>query len=199
MFDEYDKGNEDIALKNMKRLSLDASELVDGYKEIADYREKITNEIGQNIISNGESTLKTVLIVTVIVVIISIIAAIITSTIISKPIVRVMERMKLIATGDLSHEALTVNTRDEVGQLITATNEMSDSTKEILNKINNVSESVTAQSEELTQSANEVNAASHQIAVTMQEIASGIENEANSASELATTMEGFKLKLEFSI
>ena len=49
--------------------------------------------------------------VTVIVVIIRIIATLYTSSIISKPIVRVMERMKLIRYGDLSHEALTVNTR----------------------------------------------------------------------------------------
>lgn len=196
VFDEYQKGNIETAQKNMEELSADAAELVDGYKDIADERVQQTDAIGQEIISNGEGTLKMVSIVTIIVILSSIVAAFITSSIISKPIIEVMERMKLMAAGDLSREPLTVHTRDEVGQLIVAMNEMTTSTKEMLNKINNVSESVTAQSEELTQSANEVNAASNQIAITMQEIATGIETEANNASELSTTMEGFSAKIE---
>jgi len=104
--------------------------------------------------------------------------------------------MKLIADGDLSRDALTVHTRDEVGQLVVATNEMSANTRELLNKINGVSEMVTAQSEELTQSSNEVNAASQQVAVTMQELTSGIESEAENAAELATLMEVFTTKVK---
>ncbi|MCG7337149.1 methyl-accepting chemotaxis protein [Sporosarcina sp. ACRSM] len=196
VFDEYDQGNEDVALLNLMNLAQVGSELTSRYEGIADNREQITNEKGRQIIANGDGTFKMVSIVTVIVVIVSMIAAWAVSTIISKPIIQVMERMKSIAAGDLSQEPLAIHTRDEVGQLVVATNEMSISTRELLDKINNVSATVTAQSEELTQSSNEVNAASQQVAATMQELTYGIENEANSASELSTIMEVFTTKVE---
>lgn len=196
VFDEYDKGNEDTAIENLVKLAENGTGLVNRYEEMADGREQITNERGKQIIVNGDGTFRTVLIVTIFVIVISMIAAVITSSIISKPIIRVMERMKFIAAGDLSHEPLAVHTRDEVGQLVVATNEMSANTRELLNKINNVSETVTAQSEELTQSSNEVNAASQQVATTMQELTYGIESEAESASGLATIMEVFTMKVE---
>ncbi|MFC5592100.1 methyl-accepting chemotaxis protein [Sporosarcina soli] len=196
VFEEYDKGNKDVALRNLEKLAEDGTALINGYEGIASAREQITNEQGRNIISNGESTFKMVALVTVIVVIISMVAAVLVSSIISNPIIRVMERMQLVAAGDLSHEPLAVHTRDEVGQLIVATNEMSANTRELLHKINSVSTTVTAQSEELTQSSNEVNAASEQVAATMQELAYGIENEAQSAADLATIMEVFTTKVE---
>lgn len=196
VFEEYDKGNKDVALRNLEKLAEDGTALINGYEGIASAREQITNEQGRNIISNGESTFKMVALVTVIVVIISMVAAVLVSSIISNPIIRVMKRMQLVAAGDLSHEPLAVHTRDEVGQLIVATNEMSANTRELLHKINSVSTTVTAQSEELTQSSNEVNAASEQVAATMQELAYGIENEAQSAADLATIMEVFTTKVE---
>ena len=104
--------------------------------------------------------------------------------------------MDKMAKGDLSGETLEAQSRDEVGQLINATNEMSNNTRQLLNQINIVSGSVTGQSEELIQSSDEVNAAAHQIAVTMQELAVGIEGEARSASELAVIMESFTSKVE---
>ncbi|MBS4210460.1 methyl-accepting chemotaxis protein [Bacillus sp. FJAT-50079] len=196
VFDEYDKGNEEVARQNLRRLAEDGTALINGYEEMADNREQITNKKGSAIIANGDDTFKMVSVVTVFVVVISMIAAVLVSSVISKPIIRVMERMKLVATGDLSHEPLTEQARDEVGQLVVATNEMSASTRELLNKISSVSETVTGQSEELTQSSNEVNAASEQVAVTMQELAHGIENEAQSATDLATIMEVFTTKVE---
>ena len=98
-----------------------------------------------------------------------------------------MNRMKLIANGDLSQEPLKTNLRDETGQLMNATNEMNHHMRELLTKINIVSETVNSQSEELTQSANEVKAGSEQIAVTMQELASGAEAQANTSSELSSS------------
>jgi len=69
-----------------------------------------------------------------------------------------MNRMGLIANGDLSGDPLETNLRDEVRQLIVPTNETNDTTRNLLNQINVVSETVSSQSEELTQSASEVKA-----------------------------------------
>ena len=107
-----------------------------------------------------------------------------------------MDRMNRMADGDLSGEPLKSRSKDEVGQLVTAVNEMGDNTRRLVNEINVVSGSVTGQSEELTQSATEVKAATYQIATTMYELAAGSEAQASHASDLSQVMESFTLKVE---
>ncbi|MEN2769035.1 methyl-accepting chemotaxis protein [Ornithinibacillus xuwenensis] len=115
---------------------------------------------------------------------------------ITKPIQRIMERMRSIASGDLSHEALEVKSQDEIGKLVVATNEMNTNMRDLLNQINEVSETVSSQSEELTQSANEVKTGTDQVATTMQELAAGSETQANSASDLSSVMSSFVAKVK---
>lgn len=196
VFAEYDKGNREIAYENLGKSAEMVRELVAGYEKMAEESQLVINEIEQDIVSRGENTLRVVTTITILVVLLSMIAAFLTSNIISKPIKMVMERMRLIANGDLSSEPLQTKSIDEVGHLVSATNEMSNRTRELLNKIHIVSESVTGQSEELTQSATEVKAATHQIALTMHELAMGSETQANSASDLSSIMGSFTNKVE---
>ncbi|MDW0108744.1 methyl-accepting chemotaxis protein [Sporosarcina aquimarina] len=196
VIDVYDQNRKDLAALNLDALSIEGKQLISKYHEIAENREKITQTQGKEIIASGTRTLTWITVVVVLVIVISAIAALVTARIITNPIKLVMERMKLISSGDLSHEPLAVNSRDEVGQLAHATNEMSANTREMLNEISDVSSSVSAHSEELTQSSNEVNDASRQIAVTMQELTSGIESEANTATDLAMAMEQFVERVE---
>src|SRR5699024_848545 len=124
-------------------------------------------------------------------IIIGIIIAMLTANNLKRGIVAVRNRMSRIADGDLTQKSMEVASRDEIGQLIEATNKMSDNTRELLDEINNVSESVSAQSEETTQAVNEVKAGTEQIANTMEELADGTETQSNSASELASSMTVF--------
>src|SRR5690606_35559720 len=145
-------------------------------------REHIIQQKGKNIISNGEKTLYIIAIFIVLVIIVSIATALITSNFITRSIKKVMERMKLIASGDLSQGSLETKTRDEIAELVVATNEMNDKIRELVSEINTVSENITSQSEEMMQSANEVNSGSQQIAATMEELATGTEAQASNAS-----------------
>lgn len=192
----YDSNRKERAVMNLEELTAEGNELIAKYHEIANEREKMTTAHGQEIIKSGQQTLTWISIVLLVVLVISIGAALFTARVITAPIKRVMERMQLIADGDLSHEPLDVKSRDEVGQLAAATNEMSERTRGMLSEINEVSSSVSAHSEELTQSSTEVNSASQQIAVTMQELTSGIESEANTATDLAMMMEQFVGRVE---
>lgn len=196
VIDIYDQNRKERAADNLDNLSAEGTELIAEYHKIAYEREKLTQKRGEEIIENGQRTLIWISAVLLLVIVISVLAAIFTAQVITKPIKRVMERMKLIAEGDLSHEPLAVTSEDEVGQLAAATNEMSEHTRGMLNNINEVSSSVSAHSEELTQSSTEVNSASQQIAVTMQELTSGIESEANTATDLAMMMERFLERVE---
>lgn len=196
VFDVYDSGDVELATENLNELTPVVREIMAGYEEIAQSSEDDINRLGEEIISSGEQTQRIVVIVSLLIVVLSIGAALITAGMISRPIRTVMERMKLIANGDLSQEVLRTNARDEVGQLVKATNEMAVNTRDLLTQINVVSETVTSQSEELTQAANEVKSGSEQIAVTMQELATGSETQANSASDLASIMGTFAVKVD---
>jgi len=132
----------------------------------------------------------------VVVLVIAIIISVVTTRNVTKQIKLVMERMKNIADGNLSHSPLEVNSTDEIGQLVTATNHMNDQMRVLLNQINMVSETVSSQSEELTQSAGEVKEGAEQIASTMQELASGSETQANSATDLSSTMQSFANEID---
>ena len=128
--------------------------------------------------------------------VLAIVTSVLTTRSVTHQIKTVMLRMQHIADGDLSHEPLQVDSQNEVGQLVMATNNMSDNMRELLHQINHVSETVSSQSEELTQSAGEVKEASEQVSSTMQELAAGSETQANSSSELSSAMQLFAKEIE---
>nr|WP_233711165.1 methyl-accepting chemotaxis protein [Lederbergia citrisecunda] len=117
------------------------------------------------------------------------------SSSISKPINQVSEHMEHLSKGYLSQAFLQVKSKDEVGKLANAMNQLQSSLKEMIQNVSTASETITSQSEEFTQSANEVREGGEQIASTMQELSSGAESQAHSAGELTEMMENFNLKI----
>ncbi|MCM3110782.1 methyl-accepting chemotaxis protein [Lederbergia lenta] len=186
VFAAFDGGNleEAIELLGTKAKPL-GTEIMETYEERATMREDSIGERGNEILSYGNAGLYVAIILSLIVFILGIVIALVTSRIITTPIVAVMNRMKIIANGDLSQKPLVTKSKDEIGQLVEATNVMNDNNRTLLNEINIVSETVSSQSEELTQSANEVQAGTEQIAVTMEELATAAETQATSATDLA--------------
>jgi len=196
VLEAYEAGNKDKAMVIMQNeVKPLEDEVLQGFKELGDFREKEIAQRGKEIESYGKASLIIDISISVIVFALGLIVAIKAANLISRPIVTVMERMKSIADGDLTHEALETKSTDEVGQLVAATNEMSDNTRELLSSIQSVSETVSSQSEELTQSAGEVKAGTEQIAITMEELATGSETQANSASDLSMSMGSFTDKV----
>lgn len=196
VFAEYDKGNKDLAIENLEKKSSLARQIMSGYEELANKKEVAIKESGESIVQNGKKSLIISSIVISLVIILTILTAFVTSNIITRPIKMVTNRMKLIASGDLSHEPLETKLQDESGQLIVSTNEMNNNIRELLNEINAVSETVSGHSEELTQTTDEVKAGSNQIATTMQELATGSESQASNASDLSAVMGSFTTKVQ---
>ncbi|WP_405099954.1 methyl-accepting chemotaxis protein [Oceanobacillus sp. FSL H7-0719] len=197
VFAAYDQGNQEKALETLEEKAVPLSnEITTGFERIVVEREAEINEVGQENIAQGEKTLQIVLIVTVVIIVTSGVVAIVVSRLISRPITKVMDRMKLIAGGDLANEPLEITARDETGQLTVATNEMNKNMQELLNQIQIVSETVSSQSEELTQSSNEVMTGTEQVASTMEEIAAGAESQANNAGDLSEKMGIFTVKIQ---
>ncbi len=197
VFAAYDAGDKEKAMEIMSSKAEPLENEIDVVlDELQANKEELVNQNGENIISNGETMLIVTIVVTILIAVLSIAIELITVRIITDPIIKVMNRMKRIANGDLSTEPLETNLRDETGQLIIATNEMQQSTYQLLHKINDVSKTVGTQSEELSQSANEVRSGSEQVATTMQELSSGSDTQANNASELASMMSVFTKKMQ---
>ena len=191
VFDEYDRGNEELALENLAASADMVREIMAGYEQMAADSQQTITQIETEIVENGEATLRIVSIVTILVILVSIVAALITSNIISKPIKMVMDRMKLIANGDLSNQPLESVAKDEVGQLVVATNEMSAQINKILSETLTIAHEVNDRSVNLTEATVTVSDSSNQIAATMEQLAAGSEAQANTASTMAEMVGNF--------
>lgn len=192
----YDAGNEELALKNMRSVDKELTEIRKKYEELADARFSKIKDTGDSIIKSGDSSIILSFVITFIVIILSTVIALLTAKSITSPINRITERMKLVAEGDVSLPELEVLSRDEVGTLTKAVNMMSKNMQEVLFKIQDVSNHVASNSEELTQSASEIKIGAEQVALTMHELATGTEAQASNASDLATVMIEFSGKIQ---
>ncbi|MHA6250419.1 methyl-accepting chemotaxis protein [Oceanobacillus sp. CAU 1775] len=196
VFDVYDSGNATLAQQRLQQSAGDVQALMDEYKAMVEASQNSIMQKENEVISNGNNVMLIGVAVTIFVVIISIVISFVTANMIAKPIKTVMERMRSIASGDLSLEPLHTKANDETGQLILVTNEMNEGMRDLLQKIHIVSETVSTQSEELTQSSGEVMAGTEQISLTMQDLATAAESQANHSTELSSAMHSFTLMIE---
>jgi len=191
----YDGGGEETAKENLITMNTQADRIITGYYDIVEEREATITKEGEELLSQSRSSFIVGIVITIIVTITGLIIALFVANIISNPIKRVSERMKLIARGDLSMEPLVSRSRDEVGQLVDASNQMNIDLKDLLSEINKLSHVVLLQGERLTQATTEVKEGSDQIVTTMEEVASGAEHQANTTNDLSASMALFMEKI----
>lgn len=110
---------------------------------------------------------------------------------VAKRITLISEHVQMVADKNLLVEELNISTKDEIGQLSTATNQMVANLRNILEDVVLASEKLKNSCENLTKTSNDVKNHSNQIAATMEKLSSGSETQANSASELAKSMSVF--------
>lgn len=96
---------------------------------------------------------------------------------ITKPIIALNETAQSLATGNLAVQALPVQSRDEIGTLTSSFNHMSESLRELIQKVSNASEHVAASSEELTASASQSAEASNHVAAIIAQVATGMDKQ----------------------
>ncbi|MEI3607371.1 HAMP domain-containing methyl-accepting chemotaxis protein [Pseudogracilibacillus sp. SE30717A] len=192
----FEKGDTEKALTMLTQLKQHAQEIQGDINSIVEIREEKIVSDGHAIINIGEVNAIIFIVVSLLVLIIGVAVALKTAQSISNPIKLVMNRMNELAKGNMSEKPLVTKSRDEIAQLIVATNKMTENNRELINEISQVSESVSGQSEELTQSASEVREGTEQIAKTMEELATGAETQANSATDLASVMGTFNQQVE---
>ncbi|SFL61846.1 methyl-accepting chemotaxis protein [Gracilibacillus orientalis] len=171
-------------------------ETTNGFLDLALTRETESRESSQLALEHAESNTIIAIISGIVLLIIIVLLSIFVPRIIAKPIIQLKERMDLIACGDLSSEPLVSNSKDEIADLIYASNRVNDNLKDMLNQITNVTKTLNDQSYELMQSSNNVKEGSEQVVSTMQELASGSESQANTTSDIAYSMNHFSNKIK---
>ena len=196
VFDEYDKGNIELAIQNLNSVDRLAVEIREGYEELASAREASINQLGQDMIVQSKQTMNIGLLIGVITTVIGIVTAYIAARLIANPIKAVIEKITHMANGDISQPALPERMKDEIGLLVQSTNTLNKKLHEIIGSIHVVSGNVAASSEQLAQSSLEVKTGAQQIALTMLELAGGSESQAHNASDLAQIMDAFKLNVQ---
>ncbi|MBG9758015.1 methyl-accepting chemotaxis protein [Lysinibacillus sphaericus] len=143
----------------------------------------------------AESILKLTMIVIGVAIIIGVLVIWQYASSMAKPINRVVQAMERFAEGDLAQESMSIRSKDEIGKLANAMNQMQSKLKDMIHNIAQASDLITTSSKELSQSANEVNMGAEQVAITMNELASGAEGQAHHSNELTSLMERFTADL----
>lgn len=78
-----------------------------------------------------------------------------------------------MAKGDLTVDNVKVNTRDEIGEMSNAFNQMLINLKQMVRQINDTSQTVAATSQQLSGNSNEAASATQQVARAIEEVAKG--------------------------
>ncbi|MGE7793909.1 methyl-accepting chemotaxis protein [Lysinibacillus fusiformis] len=195
VFAVYDQGNTELAIQNITKMDATVTTIREGYEGLAEQRKQAINEVGADMIVAGENKQLIGIVVGILIFVIAIIVELLSARGISRPIMTLTERMQRMTNGDLSGPPLKIHSKDEVGQLMEATNTMADILNRLLKHIQTVSNDVAAHSEELLQSTSEVKTGTDQIVHTMIEIASGTDELASHTTDVATSMNDFAGKV----
>ncbi|WEA41072.1 methyl-accepting chemotaxis protein [Lysinibacillus fusiformis] len=195
VFAVYDQGNTELAIQNITKMDATVTTIREGYEGLAEQRKQAINEVGADMIVAGENKQLIGIVVGILIFVIAMIVELLSARGISRPIMTLTERMQRMTNGDLSGPPLKIHSKDEVGQLMEATNTMADILNRLLKHIQTVSNDVAAHSEELLQSTSEVKTGTDQIVHTMTEIASGTDELASHTTDVATSMNDFTGKV----
>ncbi|UNT57064.1 MULTISPECIES: methyl-accepting chemotaxis protein [Lysinibacillus] len=129
-------------------------------------------------------TLWICIILTIVFVIFGIIVAYFISVGITKPIKKMTRYVGQVAQGDLTVEPLQIKGSNEIAQLSSGIENMTEDLRSLITQIAQNAEQVAAMSEELTASSEQTSASIQQITSSMQEVAAGSEKQTSSIEEV---------------
>ncbi|NTU26264.1 methyl-accepting chemotaxis protein [Bacillus tequilensis] len=108
-----------------------------------------------------------------------------------KPIIRMKDSANHIAEGDLSNDIEPLNSKDELGDLNEALQQMVGNLRDIVGYSKDISSRVLSSSQVLAAATNETRSGSKHITETMNEMAEGSEQQAQDAVTIAESMNDF--------
>lgn len=186
---DYDMGKKNDALKQMKESVQPLGEtIIQEFEKVTSDRQNDVIKSGNNMIQLSNLSIIIILAVLVSILLIGFIMSFKMARSITNPLIKIAGQMEQISKGNLMLEPLSIKSKDEIGELMEAVNEMGNQLRKIVQDIHHASDTMSKQSINLLSSSKELKEGSNQIAATMQELSAGAESQANSASELSEAM-----------
>lgn len=108
--------------------------------------------------------------------------------IVVKPLLKVVEGAKQIASGDLTQEDIHIKSKDEIGTLAKSFNEMKKNLRSIINNIGESAQQLSASMEELAASTEEISNSADEVAYNVEISFRGTNDSAEIAKDAAKAM-----------
>lgn len=124
--------------------------------DLVEYKGELLEAETKAVQTDAESSILWMLIISVGGVVIGILSLLALQRLFLKPINRLGRQARIIAEGDLTGEDIEVTSNDELGDLVTAFNEMKHNLVGLIRRVGEASDNVTAYSEELYASTDHV-------------------------------------------
>lgn len=140
---------------------------------------QVNNEAAEQILQQGQAEFSKSRVIMILLIIAAIVMAIgiglVVGWIITTPLIKIANRAKKIANGDLTGEDIVVQNKDEIGDLANSFNEMTKSLRSVVATLAKSSEELTAVSEEMAASSSEVAASAADVSNSMNVVAANTE------------------------
>ena len=158
-------------------------------KDLADYNAKASEEEKAKSEALASFTNKLMIGITLFAIALALVIGWFIAKMIANPLVQLVGTVREVAQGNLAVKKMEVASKDEVGQLATEFNTMTDNLQSLVRHVTQTAEQVAASSEELTASAEQSAQATTQVAATISEVASGAVKQATAVDSTASVVE----------
>ncbi|MFT9485946.1 MAG: methyl-accepting chemotaxis protein [Tepidibacillus sp.] len=176
----YNYFNENVVTKGNKVRELT--------KELVDYNTNLADQLADENNRNFKQSTIFVISITLLSIILSLAIGTLIIRMIVKPLQEMQSKMVSAQAGDLTVEG-SYQSKDEIGLLTKAFNQMIQGLRELINKVNESSINLSSNSNELSAITEQTSEATQQITTAIEQMATGAEHQLNSAKESSTSME----------
>jgi methyl-accepting chemotaxis protein len=146
--------------------------------------------------SGAKQVLYLVIIVTAVAVVLGSVIVSIVSGRLTKPILKIAERLKSVANGDLTVEEVKIKSKDEIGELSKDFNEMIKNMRYLISQVDLSTKQVASSSKELTLGAEHTSQATENITISIQESAVGSQEQQMMLQRTTNSLEEISIGIQ---
>ncbi|ACL19658.1 methyl-accepting chemotaxis sensory transducer [Desulfitobacterium hafniense DCB-2] len=157
--------------------------------EISDYNDRTSKEMMDQANEDFKSSTRVIIIVLAAAVVLAIAVGTFIGRLISVPLNKVVTNVNEIARGNLTVEAVKLDTKDEIGILAQAVNQMAANLKDLIKHVSVSAEQVASSSEELSASSEQQALATSQVATAIADVAAGTEKQSMAIDDTSMAIE----------